>query len=460
MGNNFGFQGGGGGSVPVGVVESVTGLNTDNTDPQNPIVEISVDGTTITGDGTPASPLIANVPASVQSVTGLSTDNSDPQNPVVKISVGSSITGDGTPSNPLNSTGVPYSGATQDVNLGSNNLYANNIFDGFTSVVASGTLITLTLTSTPSWLVTGSGGQTIKMPNATTLPKGAVYLFNNNQSSGAILVNNNSNTLIKSVGSGALMLLELINNSTSAGTWDTHFQAPSNVLWTTNTLDLPQSITSATWNGVAIADLRIASATTWNNKVSSVTGLNTDNTNPLNPIVKISVDGTTIQGDGTPASPLITLPINYLVNGVFTNMFGGDPGGNGKDILEFSASVPAATHSSVLPILSKCRIIACGLKWISSTPCPVINLTDSWNVNLYRMNTPSGSTTIDANFTLIGSMGISLTSTDSGTFPVKFSSGLALNLIAGDLIRIAGVETGTIGTTTEECQFSFLVENY
>jgi len=42
-----------------GLVQSVTGLNTDNTDPQNPIVRISVDGTTITGLGTPASPLVA-----------------------------------------------------------------------------------------------------------------------------------------------------------------------------------------------------------------------------------------------------------------------------------------------------------------------------------------------------------------------------------------------------------------
>ena len=40
-------------------VESVTGLNTNNADPQNPVVRISVDGTTIIGDGTPASPLMA-----------------------------------------------------------------------------------------------------------------------------------------------------------------------------------------------------------------------------------------------------------------------------------------------------------------------------------------------------------------------------------------------------------------
>lgn len=40
-------------------VQSVTGLNTDNTDPENPIINISVDGTTITGSGTPIDPLVS-----------------------------------------------------------------------------------------------------------------------------------------------------------------------------------------------------------------------------------------------------------------------------------------------------------------------------------------------------------------------------------------------------------------
>lgn len=42
-----------------GSVDSVTGLNTDNTDPANPVVKIAVDGTTITGLGTLSSPLVA-----------------------------------------------------------------------------------------------------------------------------------------------------------------------------------------------------------------------------------------------------------------------------------------------------------------------------------------------------------------------------------------------------------------
>ena len=46
--------GGGGGSV-----NSVTGLNTDNTDSANPIVKIAVDNSTITGTGTVADPLVS-----------------------------------------------------------------------------------------------------------------------------------------------------------------------------------------------------------------------------------------------------------------------------------------------------------------------------------------------------------------------------------------------------------------
>lgn len=59
-----------------GTVQSVTGLNTDNADPANPVVQISVDGVTITGAGTPGSPLIA-VTGGSGDVTGpaSSTDN-------------------------------------------------------------------------------------------------------------------------------------------------------------------------------------------------------------------------------------------------------------------------------------------------------------------------------------------------------------------------------------------------
>ena len=39
-------------------IQSVTGLDTDNTDPANPVIQIAVDGVTITGDGTAGNPLV------------------------------------------------------------------------------------------------------------------------------------------------------------------------------------------------------------------------------------------------------------------------------------------------------------------------------------------------------------------------------------------------------------------
>ena len=151
-------------------------------------------------------------------------------------------------------TGVTTSSGVSSVVLrdANANITGNIFFSGFTNTAAAGTTTTLTASSTPNWVVTGSGGQTFQLPNATTLTTGIIYSFNNNQTSGAITVNNASGTLVVSVPSGGYVILTLLTNGTSAGTWDYHFQAPSNVSWSTNTLSYSGSITSATWNGTAI----------------------------------------------------------------------------------------------------------------------------------------------------------------------------------------------------------------
>jgi hypothetical protein len=169
-------------------------------------------------------------------------------------------------------TGVTASSGASSVVLrdANGNITTNATFNGFTSVAASGTTITLTAASTPVYSITGSGGQVIQLPNATTLPSGTIFSFNNNQSSGAITVNNASATLVVSVPSGGYTTVVLLSNATSAGTWDRHDQTPSNVSWSTNTLDYPGSITSATWNGVAIAANRGGTGIA-NNSASTIT---------------------------------------------------------------------------------------------------------------------------------------------------------------------------------------------
>jgi hypothetical protein len=178
----------------------------------------------------------------------------------------------------LKDTGNVLIGTTTDSGFKlavNGNIKNNNTFQGFTSIAASGTQIILTIDSTPYYVITGSGGQVIKLPDATTLPNGATFTFNNNQSSGAITINNNSNTLIASVPSGGDTVITLLSNSIAAGSWERHELAPSNVSWSTNTLDYAGSITSATWNGVAIADAKISSAATWNAKQDAlVSGTN------------------------------------------------------------------------------------------------------------------------------------------------------------------------------------------
>ena len=151
-------------------------------------------------------------------------------------------------------TGVTSSSGANSVVLrdANANTSANDFYEGFTNVAAAGTTITLTAASTPNFVITGSGGQTYKLPDATTIPTGAIYTFNNNQTSGAISVQNSSGTLVVSVPSGGFVEIILLTNSVAAGTWDYHFQAPSNVSWSTNTFSYAGSITNATWNGVSI----------------------------------------------------------------------------------------------------------------------------------------------------------------------------------------------------------------
>lgn len=150
-------------------------------------------------------------------------------------------------------TGVTISSGANSVVLrdASANISTNAAFIGFTNIAAGASII-LTTSSTPNYVVTGSGGQTFQLPSALTLPVGAAFTFNNNQSSGAIAVNNNSATLVVSVPSGGYVTVTLLTKSFAAGTWDVHYSAPANVSWSTNTFNVPASITGATWNSTAV----------------------------------------------------------------------------------------------------------------------------------------------------------------------------------------------------------------
>jgi hypothetical protein len=154
-------------------------------------------------------------------------------------------------------TGVTSSSGVNSVVLrdANGNITINSIFEGYASVAAAGTTTVLTAASVPNYVVTGSGGQTFQLPDATTLPNGVNFTFNNNQSSGTIVVKNNSSTTIATVQSGSFVDVSLLSNSIAAGSWDNHTSPPSNASWSTNTLNWAGSYTNGTWNGNAVGIL-------------------------------------------------------------------------------------------------------------------------------------------------------------------------------------------------------------
>jgi hypothetical protein len=151
-------------------------------------------------------------------------------------------------------TGVTSSSGVNSVVLrdANGNVTTNCLFEGYANQAASGTTITLTASTAQNYAISGSGGQTIQLPNATTLPNGALFTFNNNQSSGTIVIQNNSATTIATVQSGSYITVVLLSNSSAAGTWDYHNSPPSNASWSTNTLSWAGSYTNGTWNGNVI----------------------------------------------------------------------------------------------------------------------------------------------------------------------------------------------------------------
>jgi hypothetical protein len=230
-------------------------------------------------------------------------------------------------------TGVTASTGANSVVLrdANQNIAANSFNDSYSNIAASGTGITLTVSSARRYTVTGSGGQVFTLPDATTLANGSIFEFDNNQSSGAITVNNNSSTLIVSVPSGAIVRVDLLSNASTAGSWDKHSLTPSNVSWSTNTFDYAGSFTSGTWNGNAVAINR------------GGTGQTTASA-AFNALSPVTTTGDLIIGNGTNSATRLGIGTNGYVltsNGT-TATWAASTGG----VTSFSAGTTGFTPST------------------------------------------------------------------------------------------------------------------
>ena len=151
-------------------------------------------------------------------------------------------------------TGVTSSSGANSVVLrdANQNITINRLNQGSNTVTAAGGTTTLTAASAYSQILNGTGGQTFKLPDATTLTTTSVFQFNNN-ATGTLTITDNASATVGTVSSGGSAEIALLSNVTVAGTWDVHAYIPENVTWGTNSLALGSTvITGGTWNGGTI----------------------------------------------------------------------------------------------------------------------------------------------------------------------------------------------------------------
>ena len=126
-----------------------------------------------------------------------------------------------------NSNSVTITGGTVNI---------PNVFQGYTTVTAANATTTLSSTSTHWQKTTGTGTQTFTLPDATTLPNGASYIFDND-ATGNVTINDNSSALVDTLIPGAVDVIFLESNSTAAGSWGKYSWLPAYVNWGTSTAD-------------------------------------------------------------------------------------------------------------------------------------------------------------------------------------------------------------------------------
>ena len=151
-------------------------------------------------------------------------------------------------------TGVTASSGANSVMLrdANQNVAVNRLNQSNQNTTAAAGTTTLTAASSYSQTLNGTGGQTYKMPDATTLTTGVAFVFNNN-ATGTLTLQDYASGAIGTITSGGAVELVLLANGTVAGTWDVHGYIPENVTWGTNALALGSTvITGGTWQGGAI----------------------------------------------------------------------------------------------------------------------------------------------------------------------------------------------------------------
>lgn len=158
--------------------------------------------------------------------------------------------------------GVAYGGTGVTTSTGANsvvlrdaneNIVVNSVTQELTKTVSSATITTLTAASSHFQVLTGTTTQTYKLPDATLLPTGSTWVFDND-STGNLTVTDNAGATVDVVAAGGYSTVFLEANGTVGGEWGSFGMIPAEVNWGTNSLNLGGStiIINGAWNGTTI----------------------------------------------------------------------------------------------------------------------------------------------------------------------------------------------------------------
>jgi hypothetical protein len=159
--------------------------------------------------------------------------------------------------------GVAYGGTGVTASSGANsvvlrdaneNITVNSVTQELAKTVSSGGTTVLALASSHFQVLVGTSDHTFELPDATSLPTGSTWVFDND-STGYLHVVDNASGAIDSLAPGGYSTVVLEANGTVAGEWIRFGMIPSEVNWGTNNLDLGglTTVTNGTWQGTPIA---------------------------------------------------------------------------------------------------------------------------------------------------------------------------------------------------------------
>lgn len=129
------------------------------------------------------------------------------------------------------------------------NVTTNNTFNGFTTTATAAGTTTLSITSTPIQVWTGSTTQTVKLPT-TSVPAGAQYLFLNNSTGTVTVQSSGANTITAIPAGTSAAFTAVIATPAAAADWTAQYfgvKVPSGILAT-----ISNSLTFTGTNGTTM----------------------------------------------------------------------------------------------------------------------------------------------------------------------------------------------------------------